>query len=95
MSFLAKKKSGFQGQKQWPLKFHKKLGIPKPPPHIFRKYNRKYKICYKPCHAVHLDFVGPDHQGGLLSSQPVHKAHVLYLGPTYVINKDSAQGLFK
>ena len=35
-----------------------------------------------------------DHQGGLLSSQPVHTAHVSYLGPTYVINKDSAQGLF-
>ena len=29
-----------------------------------------------------------DHQGGLLPIQPVHKAHVSYFGPTYVINKD-------
>ena len=35
-----------------------------------------------------------DHQGRLLPIQPVHKAHVSYLGPTYVINKDSALGLF-
>ena len=88
---FGQKKLGFQGQKQWPPKFYKRF---KNTPPLFRKYNRKYKICYKPCHAVHLDF-GPDHQGGLLSSQPVHKAHVSYLGPTYVINKDSAQGLFK
>ena len=41
MSLLAKKKSNFQGQKQWSQKFHIKFRNTGTPHPLFRKYSYK------------------------------------------------------